>query len=100
MNDRELATLILAAWDEAATPLPGSTFHNGAGFARDNWASIRLILRALLDETALPLDPEPWTIHSADYGTIRFPNREECWAGYRAHFEPRDGYSQNRADYA
>lgn len=46
-----------------------------------------------------PLDPEPWTVHSWDYGNVRFPREDRCWAGYRSYFEPRPGYSQNREDY-
>jgi hypothetical protein len=45
------------------------------------------------------LDPEPWVIHSIDSGTIRFAKEDDCWAGYRTHFEPRDGYSKVLEDY-
>jgi hypothetical protein len=46
-----------------------------------------------------PLDPEPWTVHSADDGVFRFASEQECWAGYRANFEPREGYEQDRENY-
>lgn len=44
-------TALLAEWDAAATPNAAGN-HNGAGWARDNWESIRAALgqaRAELD---------------------------------------------------
>lgn len=41
----------------------------------------------------LPLDPEPWTIHSLDSGEVRFATKSACWLGYRAVFAPREGFS-------
>jgi hypothetical protein len=49
--------------------------------------------------TTLPLDDRPWVVHSFDYGPTRFASEQDCWLGYRACFEPRDGFSQNREDY-
>lgn len=46
-----------------------------------------------------PLDPNPWVVHSIDAGDIRFATEKECWAGYRANFEPEPQYNQNRAAY-
>lgn len=38
---------LLADWDHAAQP-DWSGYHNGAGFALDNWEEIRSVLRNLV----------------------------------------------------
>ncbi|WP_406245843.1 hypothetical protein ACI7YT_12445 [Microbacterium sp. M] len=45
-------------------------------------------------------DPEAWVVHSIDEGDFRFATEADCWGGYRANFEPRPGYNQNREDYS
>ena len=67
---------------------------------------IRATVLAALEEVLrrkaiprLPLDPQPWVVHSMDSGDTRFATEAQCWLGYRHHFKPRDGYSWIREDY-
>lgn len=45
------------------------------------------------------LDLFPYVIHTVDDGTIRVRS-EKDYPGYRAHFEPRQGYEQDEAYYS
>ena len=49
-------------------------------------------------DSSLPLDPEPWVIHSLDMGDIRVPSDRPV-LGYRHNFEPREGYNTDRSRY-
>jgi hypothetical protein len=53
----------------------------------------------LVGDEPLPKDPEPWVVHSIDSGDVRFREAKDCWAGCRANFEPREGFSARREDY-
>lgn len=46
----------------------------------------------------LPLDPEPWVVHSISSGDFRVSS-DNPYHGYRHNFEPREGFSQDRSRY-
>lgn len=46
----------------------------------------------------LPLDPEPWVVHSFSLGDVRVSS-DAPLLGYRHNFEPREGFNQDRCRY-
>ena len=57
-------------------------------------------------DSSLPLDPEPWVVHSLDSRVSSDRpildsrvSSDRPILGYRHNFEPREGYSQDRSRY-
>ena len=67
---------LLTAWDAAANH-DALGFHNGGGFAMDNWQLIRADLRALLDAAEQPTDE--W-----EYGAV-YESIEGKWFSMDSH---------------
>ena len=49
-------------------------------------------------DSRLPLDPEPWVVHSFSLGDVRVSSDNPLY-GYRHNSEPREGFSQDRTRY-